>query len=571
MNQLPTALEQIDPRKWETFSPYYDDLAKRPLTAETVESWLADYSDLSKLFEEAYAVAYVEKTLDTTNEDVEQAYLDIVEQVIPHVSLADYQLKKRLIDAPIEHIPNMSMVLRKLRDEAALFREANVPIKTELEQLSNEYDKITGKFSVEWDGETKNLSQLTLYLYDKDRAVRERAWRTTMSLWQESRDALNALYQKMLGLRVKLAQNANLDNYRTFAFREYGRFDYTPEDCQTFLDAIETVVVPAASRVYARKCNRLGVDRLRPWDVEVDPSDAPPLAPYSTESELIQKSLAIFERVDSELAHFFATMADDDLLDLQTRSGKALGGYCIKFPLRKRPFIFMNGVGIHDNVQTLLHEAGHAFHDFESLSQPLIWQTDAPMEFCEVASMSMELLAAPYLTKEHGGFYTMAEAARARIEHLEGILTFLPYMAVVDAFQHWVYTHPEAAADSTHCDQKWDALWQRYIPDIDYTGLEAVRESGWHRKLHIFQVPFYYIEYGLAQIGALQVWRNSLTNQQEALAAYRNSLKLGGTQTLPDLFAAAGVEFRFDGPMLQAVVDLVETMLADLRPLAEEA
>jgi len=571
MTPLPTTIDQIDPRDWETFSPLFAELEKRPLTAETVEYWLADYSHLSKLLEEAYSDAYARKTLDTTNEKHEQTYLDIVENVIPPATLANHALKVRLINAPTDHIPNLSIPLRQMRDEVDLFRKANVPIKTELERLSNQYDKITGAFSVDWEGEPKNLSQLNLYLQDKDRAVRERAWRSMMGLWQESRSQLNDLYAEMLNQRVTLSQNAGLDSYRTFAFREHGRFDYSPDDCLTFCDAIETAVVPAASRIYERKRQQLGVETLRPWDVNVDPSPAPPLKPYQSETDLIQTTINMFQQVDSELAHFFATMADDGLLDLTTRSGKALGGYCMSLPLRKRPFIFMNGVGLHDDVQTLLHEAGHAFHAFESFSQPYIWQESAPMEFCEVASMAMELLAAPYLEQSKGGFYTPSDAARARIEHLESILTFLPYMAVVDAFQHWVYTHPEEGKNATACDQTWDDLWQRFIPDIDYRELEQIRMSGWHRKLHIFQIPFYYIEYGMAQIGALQVWRNSLTDQQQALSAYRHALRLGGTQSLPDLFAAAGAEFRFDVPMLDSLVMLVESTINDLQSVARSS
>ena len=282
------------------------------------------------------------------------------------------------------------------------------------------------------------------------------------------------------------------------------------------------------------------------------------------QDELIQGSLNILNQVDPALGRHFALMAEEHLLDLETRQGKALGGYCSTLHLRKRPFIFMNGVGIHDDVQTLLHEAGHAFHVFETADLPLIWQTDAPMEFCEVASMSMELLAAPYLTKEFGGFYTPSESARARIEHLEGIITFLPYMAVVDAFQHWVYTHPDEAAKAAACDKVWDELWRRFMPDVDWTGFEAARISGWHRKPHIFSVPFYYIEYGMAQIGALQVWQNAIQNEETAVASYRKALALGGTKTLPELFSTAGADFRFDTALLTELVALIEQTVAAL-------
>jgi oligoendopeptidase F len=260
-------------------------------------------------------------------------------------------------------------------------------------------------------------------------------------------------------------------------------------------------------------------------------------------------------------------MVEENLLDLDTRAGKALGGYCSTLPLRRRPFIFMNVAGTHNDVQTLLHEAGHAFHVFATSELPLVWQIESPMEFAEVASMSMELLSAPYLTKDYGGFYTPGEAARARIEHLEGGLLFLPYMAVVDAFQHWVYTHADAAANPANCDAAWGELWDRFMPDVDFSGFENERVSGWHRKLHIFHVPFYYVEYGMAQLGALQVWRNALNDQAGAVVSYREALALGGTKPLPGLFEAAGAEFRFDTEMLADLVELVEDTIEELEAL----
>lgn len=561
---IPDNIEAIDPRLWESFAPYYAELAERPLTTGTAYDWLADWSHLTRLIQEAVAITYIEKSVDTTDEEKEQAFLDLINNVIPRAREAEQTLKQRLLALDMPPQPDLATMLRQMRNEADLFRQENIPLLTELARLSNEYDKLTGQLEAEWDGEKKNLSQLTRYLQEKDRHVRERAWRAMMDLWLSVRQPLNEMYTNMLDLRQQVAENAGLPDYRAYAFREYGRFDYTPEDCFTFHEAIEQVVVPAARRVYEKKRRRLGLDTLRPWDTQVDPSDEPPLLPYTGQTELVQGSLNIFQQVDAELARYFAIMAEEELLDLDTRAGKALGGFCSSLPLRKRPFIFMNGVGIHDDVQTMLHEAGHAFHAFASFTQPLIWQENAPMEFCEVASMAMELLAAPYLTQQHGGFYTLAEAARARIEHLEGILTFLPYMAVVDAFQHWVYTHPQEARSPAACDAAWRSLWQRFMPGIDWEGLETEQETGWHRKLHIFTVPFYYIEYGMAQIGALQVWRNSLTDPAGALAAYRRALALGGTRPLPELFAAAGAEFRFDAGLLTELAGLIEKTLDEL-------
>jgi oligoendopeptidase F len=272
----------------------------------------------------------------------------------------------------------------------------------------------------------------------------------------------------------------------------------------------------------------------------------------------------VFVRVDPALGAYYATLQSEHLLDLDNRKGKAPGGYCTYFPAARRPFIFMNAVGLHDDVQTLLHEGGHAFHAFEVGALPYYPQTNPPMEFNEVASMAMELLAAPYLAAQPDGFYSPAEAARARIEHLEGALLFWPYMAVVDAFQHWIYAHPQAAFDPAAREAEWERLWNRFMRGWDWSGLEAAKRAYWQRQLHIFQLPFYYVEYGLAQLGAMQVWRNALGDQAGAVAAYRRALALGNTVTLPELYAAAGAKFAFDAATLQEAVDLIEATLDKL-------
>ncbi len=567
LSPIPNLPFPVDSTNWDVFQARYDQIMSTSLDSDNIHQWLSEWSRLGRVIDEFGSITYIESTLDTADAQKEQAFLNFVENIEPGYRRADQALKERLlafVASDKELGEDMELPMARMRNQAELFREENIPLMTELAKLGNEYDKITGDLKADWDGEEKNLYQLKSLLLDRDRAVRERAWRVTMALWLGKRELLNELYNKMLTLRDQIARNAGFPDYRAYAYKAYNRFDYTPEDSIRFQNAIETVVVPAAARVYERKRKQLGVDVLRPWDEAVDAGDDPPLAPYKGQDALIQGSLNIFEHVDETLARYFATMAEDGLLDLDTRNGKALGGYCSSLPWRKRPYIFMNGNGTHDDLQTMLHEAGHAFHAFESFNLPYIWQTDAPMEFCEVASMSMELLAAPYLTKAYNGFYTPQEAARARIEHLEGILKFLPYMAVVDGFQHWVYTNPEVAHDPAACDAAWGDLWDRFMIGIDWNGFEDERVSGWHRKLHIFHVPFYYIEYGMAQVGALQVWRNALTDQSGAVATYRAALALGGTRPLPALFAAAGAAFRFDEPMLKDLVELIETTLAQL-------
>ncbi len=564
LSRLPQSIDQLDATTWETFAPFYESLLAVELTPETAPQWLRDWSELSRLLREAMSWISIEKSQDTTDSAREQAYLAVISNVYPQAMRAEQALKERLLQLDVRD-PDMAVPLRNLRNEADLFREENVPLITELQKLANSYQQLTGGLQTTWDdGAEKNLSQLDAMLVQKDRALRERAWRAMMALWLSERERLNQMYTDALRLRQQVAENAGLPDYRAYAFRDRARFDYTPEDCFVFHEAIAEVVVPAARRVLQRRQARLGLESLRPWDVRVEPGAAPPLRPYTEEEELIARTQAIFANVDAGLGEAFGTMAAEGLLDLETRAGKQLGGYCASLPLRRRPFIFMNGAGTHDDVQTLLHEAGHAFHAFAKLELPLIWQTATPMEFNEVASMAMELLAAPYLTQSEGGFYSRDEAARARIEHLEGIILFLPYMAVVDAFQHWVYTHVAEAAQPANLDAAWDALWQRFMPVADWSGFEDARVTGWHRKLHIFTAPFYYIEYGMAQVGALQIWRNSLDDPDGALAAYQTALAAGGTRALPELFRLAGAEFRFDAALLGELVALMEATIADL-------
>ncbi len=350
----------------------------------------------------------------------------------------------------------------------------------------------------------------------------------------------------------------------SYRWKELLRFDYTPENCVQFHEAIEQVVVPAARRIYDKRKQQLGLSTLRPWDLNVDPQGREALKPYLTITELEDKVAAIFQRVDPELRGYFDIMRNKGLLDLDNRKDKAPGAYCNNYDMVMLPFIFENAVGLSTDVDTLLHECGHAFHVFEEAHLPYSHQLPVGMEFAEVASMAMELLASPYLLASEGGFYTEKDAARARIEHLEEAVLFWPYMAVVDAFQHWAYKNQSAAANPDNCDHKWAELWKRYMIGEDWSGLDDVMVTGWQRKQHIFEVPFYYVEYGMASLGAFQVWRNALKDQKAAVAAYRRALALGGTVPLPKLYETAGARFAFDAQTLRDAVSLAEEMIEKL-------
>lgn len=551
--------------EWADIEPFAKELEERPLDAGNVNQWLADWSKITRIVQETNSRLYVATTLDTTDEQAVSRYHHHLEFVIPPVMAAEQKLKEKLLASGLEP-DGFEIPLRNMRVEAEIFREENLPLFTELGKLGTEYDKIIGAQTVEWAGKEMTLAQMRPIFQDADRPTREQIWRQSANRRLADRAALNELWTKFLKLRRQIAANAGFEDFRAYQWRAFGRFDYSPEDCESFQRAIEQVVVPAANRIYDKMRQRLGVSSVRPWDVEADVFSLgnSALRPFEDDETLIDTTARIFDRVDPQLGSFFGTMRRESLLDLANRKGKAPGGYCTTFPYSKRPFIFMNAVGLHDDVQTLLHEGGHAFHAFEASAQPYIQQQDVPIEFAEVASMSMELLAQPYLTKDQGGFYAQAEASLATIEHLERLILFWPYMAVVDAFQHWVYTHADAAENPDNCDQKWVEIWDRFIPGVDFSGLDDVKETGWHRKLHIFQIPFYYVEYGLAQLGAVQVWGNSLTDQTKSVADYRKALALGGTVTLPELFSTAGARFSMDPATMQAAVDLVESKLTEL-------
>lgn len=559
---LPTDTQALLAADWATFEPLFQDLRKRPLTSESAAGWLADWSQLSDCIEELYSRLSVGVAVNTADEQAEQRYNAFFDEIYPRAKAADQELKQKLLQSGIEP-EGYRIPLRNMRAEADLFCEENLPVQAEEFKLRTEYDKIIGAQTVTWEGEERTISQMEPVYQEKDRDRREQAWRLVAERQLADREAINEVWGKLLNLRRTLASNAGRPDYRAYRWQELLRFDYTPEDANRFHAAIEEVVVPAARRVYERRRMRLGLETLRPWDLSVDPTGLPPLRPFETMDQLTQGASAIFHRVDPVLGDQFDALVQENLLDLENRKNKAPGAFCTSYPVIRRPFIFMNAVGTHDNVMTLLHESGHAFHVF-ACAHLSSFQRTVPMEFAEVASMGMELLASPYLTKDQGGFYTPAEAARATIENLEGIICFWPYMAVVDAFQHWVYQNAEAATDPAACDAAWAGLWRRFMQGVDWTGLEDVMETGWHRKGHIHGDPFYYIEYGLAELGAVQVWNNALQDQAAAVAAYRRALSLGGTVTLPELFQAAGARFSMDAATFRQVIGLMEQKIEEL-------
>jgi oligoendopeptidase F len=553
---LPQSPSAFAKASWEDVAPYFDDLAARPLEPSTIEAWLAEWSRLEELVTEAAARAMIAYTIDTSAREKEADHLRFSTEVLPKMEERSVELARRLVESG-HSTPELTTTLARFRTQIEIFRDENVPIFAELEEHSARYQRITGSIMVQWEGVERPLPQLQPYLKSPDRAVRERAFRAASQPYIERRDELASLFDRMYQLRMQAARNAGFATFRDYIFPAKFRFDYTPADCERFHEAIEQTVAPAVERVMEARRKRLGLDVLRPWDLAVDPYREKPLRPFSDAAELVEKAQRVFERIDPLLGREFQTMIDEGLLDLESRKGKAPGGYCETLHFHGRPFIFMNAVGLVDDVMTLLHEAGHAFHAFAAHRLPLIWQRHPGSEAAELASMSMELLATPHLTQPVG-YFTTQDARSAWLEHLEDILLSLVHIASVDAFQTWIYTSGQGGnADAR--DAAWLRIRSRFERGVDWSGLEQERVARWHRQLHIFMYPFYYIEYGIAQLGAVQVWRNSLEDPVRAVARYREALSLGAVQTLPEIYRTAGARLTFDVDSIAELVRLVES------------
>jgi oligoendopeptidase F len=495
----------------------------------------------------------------------EQAYLFFIEHVVPKIKPLAFEVDKAYLDSPHRSmLPFRYRLLdRFIENRVALFRPENVPLETDEAKLKQQYQKVTGAMTVVFRGKEHTLQQMAPYLEETDRSVRQEAWELVTRRRLQDREQLEEIFDQLLALRAQIAHNAGFADYRAFAFRQRERFDYTPEDCLRFHGAVDEAVLPLVLRLHAERRQALGVKTLRPWDLDVDPLGRPPLRPFDTADALASGVEEIFRRVDPDLGRQFRFMRERALLDLESRKGKAPGGYQSSMHERRVPFIFMNAVGMDEDLRTLLHEGGHAFHMLASRADPLIDYRETPLEFAEVASMGMELLAARYLDQ----FYASpADAQRSMRDMLERTVYLFPWVATVDAFQHWLYTHPGHSREERR--QAWIPTFKRFNPDVDFRGYEDVLDSLWHRQLHFFLAPFYYIEYGIAEVGALQIWRRARTDQAAAVTQYRAALALGGTEPLPRLFAAAGAEFDFSARTLGPLMDAVADALDGTRPRA---
>jgi oligoendopeptidase F len=556
--------EQIDLGVWEQIAPLFDQLEERVNArkeAGELETWLLDWSELSAALDEEAAKRYIAMTCHTDSAEAESAYLQFVEQIEPRLKPRQFKLTELYVKHPARsRLPQdrYKVFDRDAQLHVELFRPENVPLETEEAKLSQQYQKLSGSLTVQFRGEEKTLVQMGRYLEETDRNLRQESWEIVAKRRLQESEKFDEIFDKLIELRQQIGRNAGFNNYHDYAFRKMGRFDYTAADCERFHSAVETEVVPVVRELQEQRRTRLGLATLRPWDLSVDPLNRGPLHPFEKVDQLVTRTQKIFAKLDPELSTGFQKMQEWKLLDLANRKGKAPGGYQSALPEARAPFIFMNAIGIQRDVETILHEAGHAFHSLATRDEDLYAYRGAPIEFCEVASMSMELLGNDFLEE----FYAEPDANRARKTHLEGIITILPWIATVDAFQHWIYTHPGHSRSER--EAAWIGLMNRFGGSVDWSGYEPARGRLWQRQLHIFIHAFYYIEYGIAQLGALQVWSNSRRDKNRAVLDYKNALRLGGSRTLPELFAAAGCKFDFSRATVAPLVGLVRRKLATL-------
>jgi oligoendopeptidase F len=556
--------DNLELKTWEQIEPWYQKVMALPIASVAdLERWLNAVGELNSAVGEEGVKRHVAMTCQTDDPEREAAYLAFVRDIEPKLKPIQNAIRERYLDAPFRSELSRDRYFvfdRALENRRSLYREANIPRETALAELEQQYQKTIGAMTVTFQGKERTLAQMAPFLEETDRSVREEAWTLSAGRRLQDREALDDLFDKMKQLRIEIAHEAGFDNFVDYAFRSRERFDYSIADSIRFHESVEKVVVPLMRQIQEKHRLALGVETLRPWDTAVDPLGRPPLVPFKDVDQLAVGTESIFRDVNTELGDQFAYLREHNLLDLANRKGKAPGGYQTTYEDRRLPFIFMNAVGLDSDVRTLLHEGGHAFHTLASRGEPLSAYRESPIEFCEVASMTMELLGA----RQIDAFYKPADAERSNRKLLEGIVLILPWIATVDAFQHWIYSHPEHTRDERKA--AWRELLERFGGVVDWSGHEDARDHLWHRQLHIFLYPFYYIEYGIAQLGALQIWQRSFADRPGAVADYKKALALGGSRPLPELFAAAGVRFDFSDRLIASLMDTIGGELEKLSP-----
>ena len=542
---------------WESVKPYFDELSEVAIHSATdLRAFCGQRSELESYLSENFAWRYIKMSCDNQNEDLQAHYAQFVNDIMPAASMYEDVWNKKVMDSPyVDELTEtgFSIMFRGLKKAIEIFREENIPLFTELQNLQTQYGNLTGGLMVNIDGEEKTLQQASALLESTDRSLREKVYFLMTSQRLSLKKELNELFNELIQRRHQVAQQSGFANFRDYSFASLGRFDYSPADCFEFHDAVATTLAPILNDLASKRKAALGLDQLRPWDKAVDPHGRKPLKPFETGQELLEKTIQVFTNLDPFLGDCLKEMVTLDRFDLDSRKGKNPGGY--NYPLEETgfPFIFMNAAGQVRDMVTLLHEGGHAVHSILTKDLPLNTFRNFPSEVAELASMSMELIT---MDEWDSYFGNPEEAKRAKIKHLEDILETLPWVATIDAFQHWIYENPaHSLADR---EEQWLEILNRFSDHItDWEGLEEIKGHIWQKQLHLFEVPFYYIEYAIAQLGALAVWRNYCENPTQALQQYLDALSLGYTVPIREIYAKAGIEFNFSQGYIAELMDFL--------------
>lgn len=543
---------------WEQLKPWFDNLAERPmLSAEDMRRWLSDRSELESAISEDLGWRYIRMTCYTENKEYLQRYQDFVENIQPKIAPVADQLNRKAADSPfldsLAKEEGYALLIRNLKKDIELFREENVPLFTEINLESQKYGQLNGAMTIAWKGQELTMQQASVLLLETDRTVREEVYKLITERRLKDKETLDSLYNKLIELRHKVAVNAGFENFRDYMFKAYGRFDYTPQDCFNFHESVSSEVVPLLEELAELRKEKMKLDVVRPWDKAVDAEGRAPLKAFSGGKDLTTKGIEVFRRLDPFLGNCLTTMEAMGHLDLESRKGKAPGGY--NYPLAEIgiPFIFMNATSTMRDMTTLMHEGGHAVHNFLTKDLALADFKSPPMEVAELASMAMELLS---MNHWDVFFTNPQDLARARHEQLEDIIETLPWVATIDKFQHWIYEHPAYTPEQRL--RQWNIVYQEFADTVtDWSGFETARSYMWQKQLHLYEVPFYYIEYGMAQLGAIALWRNFKQNNKEGLAGYQRALKLGNLRTIPEIYSAAGIKFDFSKAYIRELMSFV--------------
>lgn len=552
-------------KTWDDLHPYFDQLIERSIhSKEEFEQWLKDKSELEAVIEEDLAWRYIKMTINTKDEALTESYTYFVTEIQPQIAPMEDVLNKKLNESPfVKDFSNdeaYAIYFRSVQSALKLFREENIPLEAEINELSQQYGAIAAAQSIVHEAQTLTMQKAASLLREPNEALRKEIYAKIAARRAEDKEKLDELYTQLIQKRHQLALNAGFENFRDYMFEAMGRFDYSKEDCFNFHNAIQSEIVPLVKLLQEERLKKLGKDKFKPWDTEVDPEGKAPLKPFKDGQELLNGTVDCFKKIDTYFADCIETMSEMGHLDLESKDGKAPGGY--NYPLYEIgvPFIFMNAVGTQNDLTTMVHEGGHAVHSFLSRDLTLTAFKNLPSEVAELASMSMELLS----MNEWNSFYDNAEdLKRAKKDQLESVLKVLPWIAMIDQFQHWIYTHPNHTVQERH--EEWLTIAKQYSTGLmDWDEYEAMQAISWQKQLHLYEVPFYYIEYGIAQLGALGVWKNSLSNYAKAIEDYKAALKLGYSKSIPKIYETAGVKFDFSKAYLKDLAAFIQSELHKL-------